>query len=177
MQASEFLSALMASQGNVDLTRENELFGQFVGDWEFDWYGFEKNMEAQHEKGEWIFSWILEGRAIQDVWIIPDRNRRNCEKLAKGEWGTTIRFFNTALSVWNVVWIGPVKGRFNTFMARKVEDEIVLEETNNPEFKMKWIFSEITSTSFNWRSIVSRDEGNTWDLVQKMIVKRKEVNA
>jgi hypothetical protein len=92
MQESEFLSALLASQGNVDLTRENELFGQFVGGWEFDWYGYEKNMEAQHEKGEWIFS-------------------------------------------------------------------------------------EITRDSFNWRSIVSRDEGNTWDLVQKMIVKRKEVNA
>jgi hypothetical protein len=175
MQELEFSSALMASQGNVDLTRENELFGQFVGYWEFDWYGYEKNMEAQHEKGEWIFSWILEGRAIQDVWIIPDRNRRNSEKLPKGEWGTTIRFFNTALSVWDVVWIGPVKGRFNTFLARKVEDEIVLEETNNPAYKMEWIFSEITSTSFNWRSIVSRDEGNTWDLVQKMIVKRKGV--
>jgi hypothetical protein len=33
MQESEFLSALLASQGNVDLTSENELFGQFVGEW------------------------------------------------------------------------------------------------------------------------------------------------
>jgi len=176
MQASEFFSALLAQTCNDEIKEANNLFGQFVGEWEFDWYGYEENMEAQHEKGEWIFSWILEGRAIQDVWIIPSRNRRNSNELPKGEWGTTIRFYNSTLDVWNVVWIGPVKGRFNTFTARTVEDEIVLEETNNPAFKMKWIFSDISSDTFNWRSIVSKDDGKTWVLVQKMIVRRKAVN-
>ena len=168
----EFLAALHSQQVNGKLKKENNLFGQFVGEWEFDWYGYEPDMETQHEKGEWIFSWILEGRAIQDVWIIPERKRRNIEGVPNGEYGTTIRFYNEKLDEWNVVWVGPLRNRLNTFRAKRIGDEIVLEESNNTNNKMKWIFSEISYSSFKWRSIISNDDGNTWKLVQKMDVKR-----
>jgi hypothetical protein len=41
---------------------------------------------------------------------------------------------------------------------------------------MKWIFSDISSGTFNWKSIVSKDDGETWVLVQKMIANRKAVD-
>ena len=170
---NEFLTALYSKHANTNLEEEHNLFGQFVGEWEFDWFGYGPDQEKQYEKGEWIFSWILEGRVIQDVWIIPERKRRNLEGLPKGEYGTTVRFYNEKTKVWNVVWIGPIKNRLNTFEARKIGNEIVMEETNNTTNKMRWIFSEITVNTFKWRSVISDDNGKTWKLVQEMNVKRE----
>ena len=173
---NEFLAALFSKQINAEIEKENNLFGLFVGEWEFDWYGYEQDMEAQHEKGEWIFSYVLEGRAIQDIWIIPERKRRNTGGLPKGEYGTTIRFYNDELKVWQVIWVGPLKNRFTIFEARKTGNEIVMEEMNNPNQKMRWIFSDMTDNSFKWRSVISENNGKTWTLSQEMIVKRKPNN-
>ena len=61
------------------------LFGLFVGEWEFDWTGYDEDGdETLTERGEWIFGWVLEGRAVQDVWIIPGRERRGRVGLAEG---------------------------------------------------------------------------------------------
>jgi len=172
---NEFLNALFSEKANTELGENLNLFGQFVGEWEFDWYGYEPNQEKQFEKGEWIFSWVMEGRVIQDLWIIPERNRRNIPKLPKGEYGSTLRFFNEKTKVWNAVWVGPIKNRLHTFEARKIGEEIVMEETSNNDIKMKWILSEIKKDSFHWKSIISDDDGENWNLVQEMRVRRKRV--
>jgi hypothetical protein len=173
---NEFLDALYSGKVNPELGDHMNLFGQFIGEWEFDWYGYEPNQEKQHEKGEWIFSWVMEGRAIQDLWIIPERNRRNKPGLPNGEYGTTLRFFNKKANVWNVVWAGPIKNRFNTFEARQIEEGIiVMEEIGDNEDKMTWIFSEIQKDSFRWKSIITADDDKNWKLVQEMKVKRKQV--
>ena len=169
---NEFLAALYSAEANPELGENLDLFGEFVGEWEFDWYGYEPGKEKQHEKGEWIFSWVLDGRVIQDLWIIPGRNRRNLKGLPKGEYGTTLRFYNENTKVWNVVWLGPIKNRLNTFEARKIGEEIVMEETNGTSEGMKWIFSEISENSFRWKSIICED-GENWKLVQEMRVIRK----
>lgn len=72
-----------------ELKEKLMLFGQFVGDWD--------GMEARYpqpdgteikRKGEIHFGWILDGRAIQDVWMIYKKNLRRVIPA-----GTTIRFY------------------------------------------------------------------------------------
>ena len=93
-----------------------------------DWTGYDENgEETLSERGEWIFAWILEGRAVQDVWIIPDRARRGREAFSEGEYGTTIRFYGPRARAWKVTWNGPLRGSRRTFVARKSGDEIVQE--------------------------------------------------
>ena len=50
------------------------LYGQFVGSWN----GSLKYLDAEGGRRETTaevhFGWVLEGRAIQDVWIAPSRN-------------------------------------------------------------------------------------------------------
>src|SRR5438034_11511737 len=46
-------------------------FGQFVGDWEFDMTATKPDGSQVTGKGEWYFGWVLDGRALQDVWIFP----------------------------------------------------------------------------------------------------------
>ncbi len=51
-----FFNALVSNKVNNESENTEDIFGQFVGEWEFDWFGYVPDMEVQHEKGEWIFS-------------------------------------------------------------------------------------------------------------------------
>jgi hypothetical protein len=145
------------------------LYGQFIGEWELDWIGYADEGPATSARGEWIFSWVLEGRAVQDVWILPHRD----EGAPAGEYGTTIRFYDPRSDVWYVTWSGPVNAARRTFVARNVGEEIVQEGTNERGELLKWIFSEITPGSFRWRNERSADGGASWRLVEEMRVRRR----
>ncbi len=168
----EMSDALICDAPNEKLSEQLNLFAHFIGEWNFDWTGFNKDGTTQKEKGEWLFSWILEGRAVQDVWIIPTRENRGKPGMPDGEYGSAIRFYSEKENAWKVTWVGPMKDRLSTFIAKKIGDEIVLEATNETEFQMKWIFSEIEENKFRWRCIISED-GENWNLTQEMLVKRK----
>ena len=47
------------------------------------------------------------------------------------------------------------------FIARKNDDEIVLEGTNTTGYKENWIYSNITLDSFDWRAETSPDNGKS----------------
>jgi hypothetical protein len=148
------------------------LFGRFVGEWEFDWTGYDENGGKTTERGEWIFAWVLEGRAVQDVWIIPAREQRGDPDVPLGEYGTTIRFYDPRLDAWQVTWHGPIHGVRRLFLGRAVGDEIVQEGQTEEGYPMRWIFSDITESSFRWRSVYSRDGEQTWQLREEMQVRR-----
>jgi hypothetical protein len=59
-----------------------------------------------------------------------------------------------------------------TFTARRIGDEIVLEGQNPDGFPLRWIFSDVTVSSFHWHDEVSEDEGKTWFLQEEMNVRR-----
>jgi hypothetical protein len=48
--------------------------------------------------------------------------------------------------------------------AKKVGDEIVLERMDGEGHTIRWIFFDITKSSFQWRGEVSKDGGKTWKL-------------
>jgi hypothetical protein len=49
------------------------LFGQFVGSWDLKWAGTGTDGEPATATGELHFGWVLGGRAVQDIWIVPGR--------------------------------------------------------------------------------------------------------
>src|SRR5262249_52022022 len=49
------------------------LFGQFVGSWDVEWAATGANGEPATATGELHFGWVLGGRAVQDIWIVPGR--------------------------------------------------------------------------------------------------------
>jgi hypothetical protein len=162
--------ALVASGPDPEHVQALMLFGQFVGEWEFDWVAYDaEGRQLVTESGEWIFGWVLEGRAVQDVWIIPPRGRRESD----GEYGTTIRFYDPANDAWLVTWNGPIGGSRRTFLARPSNEGIVQHGETEDGFPMRWIFSEIAEASFRWRSVVTKDGGDTWQLREEMHVRRK----
>ena len=147
------------------------LFGQFVGDWDIleDRY-LRPDGTWQVSKGELHWRWILDGKALQDVWAFGDEKTGNLIPE-----GTTVRFYDKKIDAWRSVWISPNQGVIKTFVGHKIGDEIVLDGKTTDGCPAKWIFSEIRPDSFKWRSEETRDEGKTWTLREQMrIAKRKQ---
>src|SRR5690348_8351794 len=97
------LEGLVAHGPEPELAEKMQLFGQFVGSWETDWVGYTPDGTRQTGSGEIHFGWVLEGRAVQDVWIFPSREERQSKGLPLDEYGTTIRFYDATLDGWQVI--------------------------------------------------------------------------
>ncbi|MGH9163117.1 MAG: hypothetical protein ACRD2X_24410, partial [Vicinamibacteraceae bacterium] len=138
--------------------------------WDFEFLSFIPGEEVAFD-GAWHFAWILEGRGVQDVWIVPKRGRGRAHA-EQYEYGSTVRIYDPAADAWHVNWHGPLRQNFQHFIARQVGDEIVLTGGNAGGLPMRWIFSGIQPTSFDWRAEVSSDNGATWVIVQTLHAKR-----
>lgn len=150
------------------------LFGRLVGSWDLDLVSFIPGEEGSFD-GEWHFAWILQGRGVQDVWIVP-KPRRGGSSDTQYEYGSTVRIYDPAIDAWRVNWHGPLRENFQNFIARQIGDETVLTGGKAGELPMRWIFSDvrpnIRPTRFNWRAEVSTDGGVTWFVVQTMHAER-----
>jgi hypothetical protein len=162
------IKGLAADGPNQALKEKLMLFGQFVGDWEIVEARY---MQADgswvNMKGEVHFGWILGGTAIQDVW-----SGCKVDSQTMTLFGTTIRFYDAKIDAWRSIWLSPIKGLVQTFIARKLNDEIVLELQNTDAYPEKWIFSEITPTSFRWHSEETHDNGKTWLMTEEMQIRK-----
>ncbi len=168
------LKGLLASGPHPELADKLQLFGQFIGDWEFDWTDYQPDgTPGQTGKGEIHFAWVLQGRVIQDVWIFR-LHKEGHQGLLVDEWGTTIRFYDPGIEAWRISWHGPVNHVVRTLTARPVGNEIWVEGSNPKGQPLRWMFSQITSQSFHWSNFVSEDGGQTWHIQQELEAHRRE---
>jgi len=70
------------------------LFGRFVGSWNLEWTGTDGQPAMT---GELHVGWVLGGRAIQDVWIVPGRGQPGEGEPPLAFHGSTIRFYHPAI--------------------------------------------------------------------------------
>lgn len=148
------------------------LFGQFVGSWTLEWAGTGTDGRPATMTGELHFGWVLGGRAVQDIWIVPGRGQPGEGQPPLGFHGSTIRFYDDAIGAWRSTWIEPVNGRVRRFIGRLAGDEIVLvSDEDDPQ--LRWRFTDIGPDSFRWRGELSRDGGATWELDEEMHATRR----
>lgn len=153
---SNFITALISNGKNQNIPAEHDLFGRLVGEWEFEYIDNHGTANERHVAGEWIFSWALDGTAIQDVFICPSRKERLKNPQADAEYGSTLRIYNPMTQAWDVFY--GCRGSAFRLEARRVGDAIVLTEITRR--KMEWIFSDITDNSFHWRNTEMLEDGS-----------------
>ena len=136
-----FLKALTSERKNVELPEEYDYFGKLIGSWKIDYID---TSNSQAMKGEWHFSWVLEGMAVQDVIILPDY-----------ECGTTLRVYNPRTHAWDIAYC--FTGKIIRLEARKQDDIIVL--TNIDDERRKWVFAKIEDNNFHWQDVTVKDDG------------------
>jgi hypothetical protein len=172
MDANELGDALHAAGPGGRSAAELLLFGQFVGSWDIAWSGLDRAGTPVTAQGELHVGWVLGGRAVQDVWIVPGRGQPGEGEPPLAFHGTTIRFYDPAIGAWRSTWVEPVNGRVRRFVGRPIGDEIVLvSDEDDPQ--LRWRFTEITPDSFVWRGETSRDGGASWVLDEEMLITRR----
>ncbi|WP_232668230.1 hypothetical protein [Pseudonocardia sp. TRM90224] len=143
------------------------LFGRFVGSWDLVWAGTDTDGQPATVHGELHFGWVLGGRAVQDVWIVPGRGEEGAGVPPMAFHGSTIRFYDPAIGAWRSTWVEPVNGRVRRFIGRPVDSGIqLLSDEDEPQ--LRWSFTDIAEDSFTWRGEISRDGGATWQLEEEM---------
>ncbi len=143
------LPALRADGPHPDLADRFGLFGQFIGIWDMGIQFFDPSGKVMfHAPGAWSFSWVLDGRVIQDVLTLP--NLRDSSNQSPGERGigTTLRYYDRQLDLWGIVFLGATTGVLVTFTARAVGDDIWVEGEDEDGLN-RWMFTEITPDRFH----------------------------
>jgi hypothetical protein len=160
------LSVLHAEGPASDIKTQMKLYGQFVGSWEGRVIVYRADGSQQEKSCEVHFGWVLEGRAIQDVWIAPARkNRQDPNRSTKGDlYGTTLRVYDPKNDLWHITWMNPFSQKYNRMTGRKIGEDIVQEYRTEDGMLCQWCFKEITDNSFHWIGQISKDEGQTWDI-------------
>ena len=164
----EFIKALVSKNKSNIVPAEHNLFGHFVGEWDFEWIDCYGTAEERHIKGEWIFQWILEGTAIQDVFICPSRKERLTNYQPDAAYGTTVRMYNPDTLAWDILYTE--LGGATQLEGNREGNRIVQTEIN--EKNIQWVFSEITTTSFRWQRMVKRPDG-TWETEAELFAVRR----
>lgn len=149
---NNFIEALTSKVGNVELPKEYNYFKKLIGSWKLDYTDHNISCSV---KGEWHFSWILEGMAIQDVIILPSRETKSEITHPLTEYGTSLRIYNPDTHAWDVVY--GYTGKIIRLEARKQNGMIVLTDIDDE--KRKWVFVKIEDNSFHWQNVTIKDNG------------------
>lgn len=148
-----FFEALTSECKNTALPEEFNYFEKLIGSWAIDYIESNNSISI---KGEWHFSWVLEGMAIQDVIILPDY-----------EYGTSLRIYNPDTHAWDVAY--GYTGKIIRLEAKKQDDMIMLTFVNDE--RRKWVFTNIENNRFHWENITVKDDGE-WDINAEIYAER-----
>jgi hypothetical protein len=160
-----FVETLAATGRSPDINPEDDLYGFLIGSWELDLVAHPDDGDISYSTGEAHFSWVLDGRAIQDVFINPERSDRTPDSPKFGNWyGTTFRYFDPTIRAWRVFWFNPDDGIRAELIGRRRGNEIVQEGRFPDGTPIRWTFSEITPDSCRWRGERLEPDGKSWRL-------------
>lgn len=169
-----FAAALNAPCRSQEIPESADIYGWLVGSWELDIVHYRAvNVTTQKMKGEAHFGWVLEGRAIQDVWIMPQIRDRTPESgRANNMYGTTLRVWDPAIQAWHIRWFNPVRCHEERQTGRRIGDEIVQVGARPDGTATRWIFREIATDSFHWIGEVLEADGKTWKVESEFCARR-----
>lgn len=173
----ENLHTVLAAPGRSrEIDDSDDVYGWLIGSWELEVLHYKAvDVVALGLKGEVHFGWVLEGRAVQDVWIMPRRSQRTAETpKTNNMYGTTLRIWYPALQGWLIKWINPVTGHFEEQIGRRNGMDIVQVGARPDGTPTRWRFTEITQDTFHWIGESLNPDGQTWKLEGEFRAKRMQ---
>lgn len=171
-----FHALLAAERRSPEIPESQDVYGWLVGSWELDVLHYKAvDVSRLKLRGEAHFDRVLEGRAIQDVWIMPRVAERTADTpKTNNMYGTTLRFWDPAIQAWHIRWFNPVTCHFEQQTGRRVGEEIVQVGARADGTPTRWRFTEITADSFHWIGEALNPDGQTWRLEGEFRARRIE---
>jgi hypothetical protein len=177
VHANDFPGVLHAQGPDPEREKELQLYGRFIGDWDTEIIVHAGDGVHHRSQGEIHFGWVLQGRAIQDVWMIPrlaDRDAAKPLPLAGNWYGTTLRIYDPTIQAWRIYWIDPATNSFRQQIGRASGDDIVQEGTTDSGMLSRWRFTEIKPDSFHWLGEGKAPADAEWRLVVEVLARRRK---
>lgn len=165
------MQALAAPGRATDIPAEADVYGWLAGSWDLDVLHYGSDVRDRRVRGEAHFGWVLEGRAVQDVWIMKAEGLVNT-------YGTTFRVWDPSLGAWRVTWMNPISGRRDELIGRRHGSDIVQvgtrgDGTRGDGTPIRWSFREVTENTFRWLGEALNADGATWRLEAEFLGRRK----
>ena len=162
---TSFAKVLLAEGPDPERAPKLALYGWLVGRWDMEVTTLLEDGTKHSGPGEIHAGWVLQGRAIQDVWMIPRLEQRKPgipQMPGAGNWyGTTLRIYDPSVDAWHIMWSDPVTGFLTRQLGREHNRDIVQEGADPRGGRMRWIFTEIEPASFHWFAERALD-GQSW---------------
>ena len=174
---TDFRTVLHANGPDPAGAEALQLYGRFVGSWEAEITAHGADGSGHEASGEIHFGWVLQGRAIQDVWMIPrlaERNTAPAFPIAGHWYGTTLRIYDPTMEAWRIYWIDPAANVFRQQIGRAKGADIVQEGTTDTGAHTRWSFTRITPDSFHWLGEGKPVGATDWRLVTEVRAKRRQ---
>jgi hypothetical protein len=151
---TDSLAELLLADGPAsDRADKMGLYGWLIGAWEMDAVIHADDGQRHTGRGQIRFAWALEGRAIQDVWILPGVF-----------YGTTLRVYDPGIDAWHILWSDPVRQYYSRQIGRAQGADIVQLGKTDAGAAVRWSFTDVTPNSFRWLGERSLDGEASWHL-------------
>ncbi len=158
-----------------EIPESADAYGWLVGSWDLEvrrYWG--TDVSGRGLKGEAHFGWALEGRAIQDVWIMPRVGERTADlDPHMNMYGTTLRVWDPKIEAWQITWTNPAGDHHERQIGRRVGRDVVQIGARADGTPTRWMFSEITADSFHWTGESLGPDGKTWILEGEFLATRR----
>lgn len=167
------VTELSAAGPHSSLASQTEVVSRLVGAWDVEYTQFKKDGTAKQSTGEFIVGWIMDGRAIQILWIVDPSGTRT-----EREVYTNVHWFDQKAQTWRSAFVDPEHGSLARFTGGPAgDDRFVLETADFGSDQNRWSANDIRSNSFVWRDEASSDDGKTWRLVAEYQMTRQNSAA
>jgi hypothetical protein len=168
----DMAATLQAAGPHPSLGDGAKVFDRLVGSWDGEYNEFSKDGKTTRSLGEWTFGWVMDGRAMQDLFIIHPSGTHSERYM-----GVSLRYFDPKSQTWTVTFIDPENNAVETLKGAAVGDDgIVLSSQDADGKQRRWSLVDIRSDSWVFRDEASRDGGKTWRLIEEDHMTRRGAN-
>jgi hypothetical protein len=169
----DMVAVLQAMGPHRSLGDQAKVFGRLVGTWDVEYTDFNKDGTVTHRSGKFIVGWVMDGRAIQDVWIVNPSGARKDREVY-----TDVRHYDPKSGTWSATFIDPEHASVARFTGGAVgDDRIVLDTRDFDGTDTRWSINDMRPESFVWREEESFDGGKTWRLLAEHQMRRRGAAA
>lgn len=159
---ARFADALVSSGPSPEHPKRMTRFGQLVGSWHVRGRRLdEPTGEWRDRDFTWLVSWVMDGRAIQDLEVVEKDDREQTIAVA-------VRVYDPTAGIVRVSYFSPALNQYANLVAQGWRDGIRQDGTQNDERPIRWNFSEVSAQSYTFDGWVSDDDGVTWKLVEHL---------
>ncbi|MDB6026845.1 MAG: uncharacterized protein JWM68_3068 [Verrucomicrobiales bacterium] len=165
----------MAPGRSREIPESEDAYGWLVGSWELDvLHYWAIDVSARGLRCEVHARWVLEGLALQDVWIMPSRSDRPAHLDKRmNMYGTTLRVWDPAIRAWRITWRNPAGDHHEDQIGRRNGQDVIQIGIRPDGTPTRWSFIEITGDSFHWLGESLESDGKTWKLEGEFCARRK----